>query len=144
MWSLMSLVHLFGLALALGAATVKFTLLLKCRSDFGFAAVYLRVARPITRLIILGLILLTLSGIAWIALGFSLKPLLWVKIALVAGVWVIGPVIDKLVEPRFRDLLPAPGQAPTAAFSRAQQHYVALEGLATGLFYVIAVMGWLV
>ena len=144
LWSLLSIAHLLGLALAVGAATVKFTLLLKCSSNIAFAQHYMEVARPVTRLIILGLVLLTLSGISWIALGFSLTPLLSVKVFFVAVVWVLGPIIDNVVEPKFRRLLPAPGEAPTPAFSRVQKQYVALEGIATGLLYVITIMGTLV
>lgn len=141
LWSLLTLAHLFGLALGVGAATVKFTLLLRCYSDLAFAPLYVEVTRPVTRLIVFGLILLTLSGISWILLGFPLTPLLSVKIFLVVVLWILGPVIDNVVEPKFGRLLPAPCEAPTAAFGRAQKQYLTLEGIATGLFYVITIIG---
>ena len=57
------LVHLVGLAIGLGAATAKLVLLFQCRADGAFVPTYLAVVRPITRQIILGLVLLLLSGI---------------------------------------------------------------------------------
>jgi hypothetical protein len=79
--SILSLTHLIGLALALGSATVKLVLLARCSADQAFVPVYLKVARPITRQIVLGLVLLTLSGIGWLLLAYAitwhliLKPL---------------------------------------------------------------------
>jgi hypothetical protein len=137
---LLTVVHLVGLALGVGAATVKLVLLLRCRTDSGFVPVFLKVARPITRLIILGLILLTLSGVGWLVLGYGFTPLLVVKIALVAAIWILGPVIDNVAEPRFRALAPGPGEAASAAFEAAGRRYLALEILATSLFYVIVVL----
>ncbi len=72
--SLLSLAHLIGLALGVGAATAKLTLLLRCRSDPAFLPAFVAVARPVTRLIILGLALLTLSGVGWLLLGRPFTP----------------------------------------------------------------------
>ena len=47
---LLTVGHIVGLALGVGASTVKLFLLLKCRKDPSFAKVYLEVARTITRL----------------------------------------------------------------------------------------------
>ena len=44
----LSLTHLVGLSLAIGAATVKLALLLRCRDDQTFIPVFVRVARPVT------------------------------------------------------------------------------------------------
>jgi hypothetical protein len=138
--SLLKLAHLIGLALAVGAATAKLTLLLKCRSDHAFVPVYVAAVRPITRLIILGLVLLTLSGIGWLLVGYPITALLVVKLVLVAMMWALGPVIDNVVEPKFLKLAPQPGEQASAAFGQAQQHYLLMEVLATGLFYVIVGM----
>jgi hypothetical protein len=138
--SLLLLAHLLGLALGLGCATAKLALMLRCRADPGFVPTYLAVARPVTRLIILGLVLLTLSGITWLLLGYQVRPRLIVKLALVGALWVLGPIIDNVVEPRFRELAPAAGESPSIAFRDAQRRYLLLEGLATGLFYVIVAM----
>jgi len=138
--SLLSVVHFVGLALGVGAATVKLVLLLRCRSDAAFVPVFLHVTRPVTRLIILGLALLTLSGVGWLLLGYPLTPLLKLKLGMVAAIWVLGPLIDNVVEPRFKSLAPAPGEAATPAFVRARGRYLALEILATLLFYVVIVV----
>ena len=141
---LLTLTHLIGLALGVGAATVKLTLLLKCGTNQAFVPVYLKVARPVTRLIILGMILLTLSGIAWLVLAYRLTPLLLAKIILVGAIWALGPLIDNVVEPRFQKLAPADGAPASPDFTRVHKQYLTLEVVATGLFYVIVVMGVLI
>lgn len=138
--SVLSVVHLVGLGLGLGSATVKLVLLARCTADPAFVQTYLQVARPITRQIILGMILLTLSGVGWLFLGYGLTALLAAKLVLVAGIWVLGPVIDNVVEPRFRALAPAPGGPPTPGFLQIQRRYMVWEIVATSLFYIIIVM----
>lgn len=132
--------HLVGLALAVGCSTVKLTLLVRCRADATFAPVYATVSRPITRLIIAGLTLLTLSGVGWLAIGYPLTDRLVMKLVMVGAIWVLGPVIDNVVEPKFRRLAPAAGEAASPAFIRAGRQYLMLEMVATGLFYVIITM----
>ena len=72
--SLLTLTHLVGLVLAVGAATVKLVLLLKCCADSALVPTYVKVTKPITRQIVLGMILLTLSGIGWLLRRTVLKP----------------------------------------------------------------------
>jgi hypothetical protein len=138
--SLLSFVHLVGLALGVGAATVKLALLIRCNADPTFVPVYIRVAKPITTQIVLGMILLTLSGIVWLLLGYHVTPRLVVKLVLAAAVWVLGPYMDNVVEPRFRKLAPASGEPPSADFDRAQRQFLSLELVATALFYAILVI----
>lgn len=137
---LLSVAHLGGLALGVGAATVKLVLLLKCKADSSFVPVYIKVTKPITRQIILGLALMTLSGIGWLLLGYPLTSLLIVKVVLVLAIWVLGPVIDNVVEPKFQKLAPGPGEPSSPAFTRIQRQYLMLEVTATGLFYIIIVV----
>jgi hypothetical protein len=139
-WTLLLLVHLIGLSLALGAASAKTLLLLRCRKDHAFVPVYLAVARPITRLIILGLAALTLSGIGWLVLGYSFTAVLIAKLILVGAMWVLGPLIDNVAEPRFAELAPPAGELPSPLFVAARNRYVALEVAATATFYVIVFM----
>jgi hypothetical protein len=138
--SVLSIVHLIGLALAVGAATVKLLLLLACTRDASFLNVYIQTARIITRPIIAGMILLTLSGIGWLVIGFPYSPLLGVKVVLVAALWVLGPLIDNIVEPAFTKLAPERGGPSSPAFIRAQRQYVVTEVVATSLFYVIIII----
>jgi len=142
--SFLSLAHIIGLALGLGCATAKLTLLARCRADPAFVPTYIAVARPITRLIIFGLILVTLSGAGWLFAGYSLTRLLLVKLVLVGAIWVIGPVIDKVVEPKFVQLAPTHGEPASTAFMRIQRQYLCLEAIATGLFYLVVAIWILV
>ncbi|HEX7022799.1 MAG TPA: hypothetical protein VF171_08065, partial [Trueperaceae bacterium] len=83
--SLLSLTHLIGLALGLGSATGKLALLFKSRADRTFIPVYLAVIKPITRFIVLGMILLTASGAGWLLLGYAITKVLAVKLILVVA-----------------------------------------------------------
>lgn len=138
--SFLTFAHLVGLALAVGAATAKLVLLLRCRGDAGFVPVFVAVSRPLTRLIILGLVLLTLSGVGWLLLGHGFTTRLVVKLVLVAAIWVLGPVIDNVVEPGFVAAAPGTGASPSPAFRRALRRYLAFESVATGLFYAVLVL----
>lgn len=140
-WWLLSLAHQLGLVLGLGSATVKVVLLWRCRASSAFAPVYLQVVRPITRLLILGLALLTLSGIGWLLLGYPFTPLLVTKLVLVAALWVLGPVIDNVAEPRFAKLVPAAGEPVGDEFVRSRARYVGLELLGWLLFFAAMVIG---
>jgi hypothetical protein len=135
--SLLTLTHLVGLSLAVGAATVKLALLLRCRADGDLVHAFLNVARPITRLIVAGMILLAVSGIGWLLVAYDLTPLLIVKLTLFGAVFVLGPIIDNVAEPRFRKLAPPAGEPASPEFLRARRQYLALEVAATLLFYVI-------
>jgi len=137
---LLLLAHLIGLAWGVGAATVKLSLLLRCKTDYSFVPVYIRVAKIITRQIILGQMVLTLSGICWLLLGYHLTFLLGVKLALVAAIWVLGPFIDNVVEPKFHNLAPATGEPASPDFVRIQKQHFTLESIATLIFYVIIVL----
>jgi hypothetical protein len=57
---------------------------------------------------------------------------------------VIGPIIDKVVEPAFVRLAPAVGAAATPSFARAQRRHLALELVATGLLAAVMVLGVIV
>jgi len=63
--------HLIGLALGVGSATAKVVLLVKCYRDITFVPFYLKVMVPLTRTLVLGLILMTVSGIIWLIRGYG-------------------------------------------------------------------------
>jgi hypothetical protein len=140
--SILPVVHLVGLALGVGCATAKLTLLARSKSDPVLIQAFLAVARPITKLIILGLVLLTISGIVWLVSGYSFTSLLVIKLVMVAVIWVLGPVIDNVVEPRFVKLAPKPGDPVSQEFLRARRDYLIVETAATSLFYIIIAV-WL-
>lgn len=139
--SLLSVVHIVGLALSVGAASVKVVLLLRCRVSATFVPSYLAVIDVLTRHIVFGLVLLTLSGVGWLLLGYGITTLLTVKLVLVGIIWVLGPIIDKVAEPRFRQLAPVAGAA-TNEYAAALRRYLALEITATSLFYVV-ILVWM-
>ena len=131
------LIHVLGLAIALGSASVKLVLLVKCRS-FEYIPFYLKVVRPITRLLITGLILVTLSGIIWLVRGFPFTPVLVTKVILVVLVWIIGPVIDNVIEPKF---VTAAASGATLQVAGAYRKYLTAEVIATSLLYAITLFG---
>jgi len=137
--SFLTIIHLIGLVLGAGAASVKLVLLIKCRSDYTFIPSYLNVVRPVTKILILGIILLTLSGILWIITGFPLMVILIIKIVLVLGLWVLGPIIDNKVEPKFKELAPSADQSVSSEFIQTMNKYLTLEIFATSLFYIIII-----
>ncbi len=134
-------IHLLGLSLGVGSATVKLVLLFKSKANTEFLPVYFMVAKSITRLIIMGMILLTLSGIGFLFVGYSFTTLFIIKLVLVGLMWVIGPVIDNVVEPKFEKLIPSQGETPTPEFVRIRKKYLILEVTATGLMYAITIIG---
>lgn len=139
---LLRLAHLVGLGLAIGSATTKLTLLLKCKANPNFLSNFIAVTKSITRLILTGTALLVLSGIGWLLMGYPLNNLLIIKIVLVGIVIALGTTLDKAVEPKFLRLAPNPGQSPSPEFMRIQNRYLLVEMTATGLFYIILVT-WL-
>jgi hypothetical protein len=102
--------------------------------------VYVKVVKSITRQIVLGIILLTLSGIGWLLLAYPITMRLVLKLILVGAIWVRDPIIDNVVEPKFRKLAPTAGEVASPEFIRIQKQYLTLEAMETGLFYVIIMM----
>jgi uncharacterized membrane protein len=137
---LLKLLHLFGLSLAVGAATVKVVLLLRSLSDPRLLPAYFAVARPVTKLIITGMVGLALSGIGWLYVAYDLTPLLTLKLVLFGCVFLLGPIIDNVAEPKVRKFAPSAGEPVSPEFLRARRQYLALELAATGLFYAIVVL----
>ena len=138
-WQLLILIHLLGLTLALGGAAVKIALLVALRAS-GDVELFLRVARPISRLIIAGMVLVTGSGIVWLVQGRHFTPLLVGKLVLAGAVWVLGPIIDNVLEPRLR----AAATGPAERLEAARRTHFVVEIVATGLLLAVTVMGVLV
>jgi len=140
-YNLSVLIHVLGIALGVGSATVKLLLLSKCRSNYDFFYTYFKVSKLITQLIVMGIILMTLSGIAFLIMGYPFKMLLILKLILVGMIWVLGPIIDNVVEPKLEKLIPVRGQAFSPAFSKIHKQHLALEITATLLMYLITIIG---
>ena len=135
------IVHVIALSLAAGTAFVKLLLVFRCKKSAAFYNDYFKLAPMLSKLIITGMILLTVSGITWIIIGYSVNLLLAVKIVVVTGIWILGPMIDNMAEPKLRKYLPTQDQTPSAEFIRAQKQHLRLEIAATVLMYAALVMG---
>jgi hypothetical protein len=144
LWKVVTFIHLSGLVLGVGAATVKIALVLAANRDRALVPAYIKVSRLITRFIVLGMVLLTLSGIVLLVLGARFSPLLVAKLIAVAAVWGIGPFIDNAVEPKLVRLAPAAGEEATSEFLVVQKQHLRLEVTAVLLFYAATVMGRMV
>ena len=140
LFSLFTIIHIIGLAIAVGAATLKVIVLLKCKSDYSFVPVYIKIAKPVTNLIVIGMILLTLSGIGWLIDGYPIGTELTIKLVFVTFIWIMGPVIDNVVEPKFRKLAPSADQTATQEFVSARNTFITFEIIATAIFYAIIIM----
>ncbi|MCF7981579.1 MAG: hypothetical protein K9K86_06310 [Pseudomonadales bacterium] len=135
--SFLLLAHILGMILAVGSATTKLALLFKSKKDPNYLPVFIGADKQITKLIFSGLVIVTLSGIGWLFLGYPFTTLLIIKTTLVAVVWVVGPVIDNVVSPRYRKLAPNKNEEPSPEFLSVQKQYLILEVFATGLFWVV-------
>lgn len=140
-WSFLLVIHLIGLALGVGSATAKVILLVKCYRDVTFVPFYLKVMVPLTRTLVTGLVLMTLSGITWLILGYGFPAMMIVKLVFVGALWVVGLLIDKITEPRFRKLAPDTGETASEAFILIQKKHLTMEILGMLLFYIILVLG---
>jgi hypothetical protein len=141
LWSFLLVFHLIGLVLGVGSATAKVVLLGKCYRDNTFVPFYLKVMVPLTRILVLGLILMTVSGIIWLIRGYGFPSVMIVKLVFVGAVWVVGLLIDNITEPRFRKLAPAQGEEASGEFIQVQKKHLALEVIGALLFYIIMVLG---
>lgn len=133
-------IHIIGLTIGVGAAMVKLVLLIKSKYEYTIVPYYLKVAKPITQLIIFGMVLLTISGIGFIIEGYPLTTQLIIKLIFVALLWIIGPLIDNAIEPKFIKSAPALGHHPTQEFIKFHKKYLRLEILATVIFYIVIVI----
>ncbi len=136
--------HLAGLALGGGAAAVKVALLLRARRDQAFVPAYFAVAKIVTGLIVLGMAILTVSGGVrmWLYRP-HLTSAMTVKLVIVLALWVLGPVMDKVIEPPAERLAPGPGEARSPAFIAAQGRHLRFEWLMISLFVAAAALGTL-
>ena len=88
-----------------------------------------------------GILILTLSGIGWLIYGYSNSPLFILKFVLVGLMWLLGPIIDNVFEPRLVKSAPMPGESATPDFIRVQKMHQVLEIMATGPMYANTIVG---
>jgi hypothetical protein len=61
--SLLRVAHLIGSGLGIGVATARTVLLIRCDPELSLVPVHRKVATPLTRRLMLGILLLTPSGL---------------------------------------------------------------------------------
>lgn len=138
---LVLLVHLIGFALAVGAATVKLSLVIRLNKHPEHFDQFSKEVKVITRLIITGIVLLILSGIGWVVWDHPLTTLLIIKLLLVAIVLGLGPIIDNVYEPKLVKASPLPNEVPSKDFVHLLKQYLGVEFTATFLMYAATVIG---
>jgi len=66
--------------------------------------------------------------------GYPLMTILIIKLVFVAAIWILGPIIDNVAEPKFKQLAPTVDQPASPEFGQIMNKYLALEITATSLF----------
>jgi len=89
----------------------------------------------------IGLILLTLSGIGCVILGTAFTPLFIARLALLVILWLLGLFIDNVIEHKFEKHAPVEDESMTSGFARIQKQHLAIKALTTLVFYVITIAG---
>ena len=138
---LLILLHLLGLGFAVGAATLKLLFIYRCKKNPDFIPVFLKVLKPITGILLSGLILLTVTGIVWVIMSYSFTSLLIVKVVLVTLIWLIGPIIDKVVEPKFVRQGLAYSEESKSEFKKQWTNYFFIELIADLIIAAVIVLG---
>jgi hypothetical protein len=133
--------HIIGLTFAAGAAFIKTILLVRCKKDYRFLTTYFQTDKLLTMIIITGMIILTLTGIIWLLIGYSFEPLLITKIVLVGFIWILGPIIDNKATPKLRKMAPVNEEKPSPEFLKVQKKHFYLEITATIIMYSITIIG---
>jgi hypothetical protein len=133
-------IHIIGLALGLGGVTVNVALMVKARFDKELASIIPKVSRIIGPLIFLGLVLLTISGIGFVHLGYPLTRTLTVKLDLVVVLWVEGLLISYLGS-KIGRLAPKLGEPPSPKFLSTRRKMQALAVVGVVLWYTTTALG---
>jgi hypothetical protein len=138
--SLFIFIHIVGLAFGLGGVTVNFALMIKARFDKELASIMSKVSKTIGPLIFLGLVLLTISGIGFVRLGYPLTRTLIVKLHLVAVLWMEGLLIS-YISLKLGRLAPKLGEPPSLKFLSTRRKMQALAAVGLVLWYTITALG---
>ncbi|MHA2301641.1 MAG: hypothetical protein ACXACD_11870 [Candidatus Thorarchaeota archaeon] len=121
--------------------TANFALMLKSRSDKEFGPIFMKASEPIAKIISLGLILVTLSGVGFYAIGYPETQLLLIKHVLVVALWINGFIMMFYLQPKLKGLAPRPDKPPTPEFFLVQKQMQTLGIIGIVLWYAITVQG---
>jgi uncharacterized membrane protein len=136
-----NLLHLIGLAFGLGGATIAAIISTKAEKDKELAGAQMKLMPSISKLIMLGLLLLIISGIA---LPFYIKwpldkQLLIIKHVLVVWIIIIGIFIGRRFKKMSR-ISPVGKEKPKAEFLRAKKQVKILSIINLILWYAVTIM----
>jgi hypothetical protein len=134
--------HTVGLAFGLGGVTANVMLMIKARFDKELASTIIKILKTIGTLIFLGLVLLTISGIGFMRLGYPLTRTLAVKHVLVVALWIEGPLIFYLTS-KLAKLSPKQGEPPSPKLISTRRKMQALAAVGLVLWYTTTVLGTL-
>jgi len=140
--TLFILIHTVGLAFGLGGVTINVVLTIKARFDKELASTIIKILKTIGPLIFLGLLLLTISGIGFMRLGYPLTRTLAVKHILVVALWVESPLIFYLTS-KLAKLAPKQGEPPSHKFLSTKMKMQALVAVGVFLWYTTTALGTL-
>lgn len=133
--------HFVGLALGLGGATIATIISSKAEKDKDVEESLRKIMPPISKLIMFGLLLLIISGIA---LPFYItwpmnRQLLIIKHVLVAWIVIIGIFIGRAFK-KVGNLSPVLREKPKPEFLRAKKQVKFLSIINLILWYVVTIM----
>ena len=133
--------HFLGLAFGLGGATIASVISVKAEKDKDIGKAYMKIMPSISQLIMIGLGLLIISGIA---LPFFIewplnKQMLIVKHVLVAWIVIIGVIIG-FKSKKIANLAPVLKEKLKPEFLKAKKQMKALSIINLILWYAVTLM----
>ena len=141
MYEIFDFVHFLGLAFGLGGATIATIISAKADKDKDVGKVIMKIMPSISKLIMFGLLLLIISGIA---LPFYMawpvnKKLLIIKHVLVAWIVIIGIFIGTRMK-KVKNLAPVLREKPSQEFLRVKKQMKYLSIINLILWYGVTLM----
>ncbi len=120
-YDVLQFLHMTGMALGAGGATVAMVLSMKAEKDGTLKPALMMVMPLISKVIGAGLIIVVLSGFGFSALApkVATNPNLPLKIGLTALLVATGLLINFRLMPDMQKLAPKPGSAPSKEFGTA-------------------------
>lgn len=132
-------VHLIGLAFGVGGVTANAILMIKTRSNKEFTPIIMKAVVLIGKLVFFGLVLLTVSGIGFLYLGYPLARLT-VKLFLVGALWIEGPLVHYFTS-RLAKLVPNPSQPASPEFLSIKRKTQVIGMIGVILWYMTTALG---
>ena len=136
--------HLVFLAWGLGGATVAAILTMKAEKEPALMPNGITMLEPISKLIWVAIIGLTITGIVTTALGagkgYYDATILQIKHVVVAVIVINGLNITLRLLPKTKKLAPAPGTKPTAEFLKTKRFLQTSSIVSMVLWYLVVAL----